>query len=426
MRRMARRASSRFPESETTLNRIPPVKSRPPVVGLVLALAVCFLAYGPGAPARADESARAGETASCGPAESPAGTADKKPVKRCYKCGGTGKLDPAVDPPPDWILRDSHYFRTDPDGGVGFSLCTRTPNPEAEAEYRKIRDRNAKWLETIDEYETVTGTKVVAVEGRHLNVYLELPKLKIDGKRVDQARGARRYLDLLTRVNDRYLELFGVTREEDERKHPRHTVYIHKDQDTFNRYLKHRYGRSSQDSAGYKYVSPGETSFSTRRLGEADIDVEQRVVYSLAFLLLFKYDRPKDVPPWLQLGFGSFLEHDFYGNNRNFTFIEVPPDDSFRGADSWKKKIKREVIGGDFVKLVEIHDRDKNAFGWRDAAYAFGYTAFLIDSDVEKFREFVRVLKRTDKDSMAAIQQVYGWLPQEIDDAFREHVLKRF
>jgi len=344
----------------------------------------------------------------------------KKPP--CYVCHGAGKHEPVEPPPPEWIVHDSHYYRSDPDRGVGFALCDRISVPEVEKEYREIRARNEAWLREVEEFERVTGTECAAVEGEQLRVFLALPRVEVDDRRVDRVQGARRYLALLEEVHADTMELLGV---EKPKKTPMLSVYIHENQRAYGKFMREHFGSASADAAGHKHVTPQFCWYVTRKGPETDEALEQRVVYNLGFLLIYKFARLQAPPPWLDLGFASFVENRRYGTNRNYYFIEVPPDDSFRNESNWKKRLRREAGTGEYVPLVDLHDRDINAFGYRDAAYAFGYVDFLYHQDPEKFRQLVWAVE-SGRDTMQTILDLYGWLPSDVDEAWRKYAIREY
>ena len=112
--------------------------------------------------------------------------------------------------------------------------------------------------------------------------------------------------------------------------------------------------------------------------------------------------------------FASFLEHDFYGNNRNFFYVEAPPSDLYRGGTQWKKRLKGEVLEGQIIPLADLDSRHINSFGYRDCAFAFSYVDFFINHDLEEWRALVRALKKPSSNTMKAVQEVHGWLPAEL------------
>lgn len=347
---------------------------------------------------------------------------DKKRV--CHICKGTGKVPSKSDPLPEGVVHDSHYYRNDPDLGVGFSVCKRQPTPEAEREYNAIRDEHEAWLAKVEEFEKTTGNKVVAVEGTHFVVYNELRKVRVMGKRCDQVKAARRYLELMNKVYARYCEIFDVD-PDDELHKPKHTLYLHKDNDSLDQ-MRRKFDMSLGEGAGFTRIRSDLAVFATRHDEKPDEDLEQRAVWGIASLILVKFERMKLTPAWLQEGFRSFMEYDFYKSNKNFSFVEIPPDDPFKDGDSWRKQTKKEVAKGDFLSLVEFHGKDLASRTWRDAAYGRAYVTFLINYDPEKFRLFMKVLKRTDKDTMAAIQEIYEWLPAELDEEFRTWIRAKY
>lgn len=348
----------------------------------------------------------------------------QKPEKVCYKCKNTGKLEPRSTPPPEGIVHDSYYYRNDPDGGAGFALCERTPLDEVIQEYERIRAKNQKWLEPVIAFEETTGRPCFTVETRDIKLFLGLDRVKVNRKRHRQPRAAREYALYLQRVHDRYRELFGV--EEPERG-AKHEVYIAFDQAGMGAYVRKHFGRSLGSSSGFTYSSPKTYRYATRRGSDSDEKLEQRVVYAIATMFLFKYHRPGEVPDWITLGFKSFLEYDFYGDNENYTFAETPPDDPYKADSDWKKRLKRDVNTENFIPLAELAGKELVSYSYRDAAFAFGYVDFLLNHDRAKFQELVRKLKTAkDPDSMQAIQEVYGWLPAEVDELYRSYALRSY
>lgn len=351
------------------------------------------------------------------------GTSDKGVrKKKCYKCGETGKLETGTKMDP-FFLYDSHLIRTDPTAAIGFTLCERTPLEEVRLEYENTKARNLKWLEKLEKFEEAVGSRCSAVEAENILVFVELQKMKVDGKKLSQAKATRRLTKYLSRIYDRYREVMGVEGVE---KGAKHTIYVCKDQESFKKILRRDFGRGSDSSAGFKYTGR-EYRYVTRKGNETDEKLERRIIYSIGSLFIHKYHKPAELPPWLSIGFGSWLEHDTYGSNENFTFVEVPPDDAYKSGTDWRKRIKREATTGNIVQLVEIHDRDLNAFGYRDAAFAFSYIDFLVAHDRELFQKFIQKLKASkDPDSMKAILDVYGWLPAELNAAWRDWVMKKY
>ena len=345
--------------------------------------------------------------------------------KVCYKCKGTGKVASKTPPPEAPVLHDSAYYRSDKNGGVGYALCTRTPNEEAKRDYEDRKEEIAEWMSALDSYEKTTGAPATAVETESVRVFLSLPKVRVDGKRCNRVKGARRYTEYLQTVYERYREVMGIAPDKIERG-PTPEFLITKDQKAFSAYLREHFGQSGDNAAGLNSKNGKINRYVTRLGDESDEDLEQRIVYTSGSMFLFRYDRLGAPPAWLEIGFCSWLEHDFYGTNKNTTFSETPPADAFRGGLDWKDKIADEVRSKDFIPLVELQAKELNALTYRDIAYGFSWVDFLIEHDVEKFRELVKILKRGRKDTMDTILEVYGWLPAEIDEKWTEFVRSNY
>jgi hypothetical protein len=346
--------------------------------------------------------------------------------KTCFRCKGTGKIP--VDRPSleQGVLHCSHYYRNDETGGVGFLVCDRCNDPEAQFEFDDRREVIRRWLESCSEFEKAAGIREgVLLETEYIRLFFALPSISFNRKRYDMHRGAHDYMDLLLRVFDEYRRIFGI---ESESPSPKHEIFIFDDRDSFSRFVKSVRGSSGMNIAGLK-LRGNICWFITWRdpanTGRDEL-LRQKVVHNFGHLLIFKYrSRTHDLPTWLDVGFANYMEYLFYQDNRNTCFIEVPPASAWREGGGWKSRLKRDAIGKKQLVFADFHDKDLNAYDYRDMAYAFSYVDFFIENDIEKFRELVDRIKQ-GTGSLDAVREVYGWLPPELTEAWRGYVLKRY
>ncbi len=342
----------------------------------------------------------------------------------CFKCKRTGKLECTVPKAETHVLDCTHYYKADDEcGGVGFTVCNRCKSEEAQYEFDNATLEIKQWIALCREFEDACGEKGVLVQTENVRVFYAIPKMSVKKRRVDLHRGAHHFAKRLEEVFQDYTKIFDI---EEEIVNPRHTVFLLEDVSVLSSFLKHYYGSGGGNAGGHKSTGNQRSWFAgARKAGQSGDEFEQTVIHNFAHLLMEKCMVARKSPTWLVCGFAHFMEHKYYRANRNFCFVEVAPDDRFQGGNSWKSKVKKEAGSRNPLAFVDFYGKDINAYTYREMAFSFAYVDFLMNYNIEQFRDLVGRIKG-GTDSLEAVQSIYNWLPAELDNEWRRWVKARY
>ena len=127
---------------------------------------------------------------------------------------------------------------------------------------------------------------------------------------------------------------------------------------------------------------------------------------------------------WLTVGLGMWFEDKHYQTvsaSDNSELAEALPAKAKKWRGAIKKLVKKKKLGK-FEDLIQLSGNDMDS----DAALmAASLVDFLIQKDIKAFRELVLHIK-SKTPTRDAVQVVYGWKLDELEDAWSAWVVKKY
>jgi len=152
------------------------------------------------------------------------------------------------------------------------------------------------------------------------------------------------------------------------------------------------------------------------------------------------------LPVWLDEGFGAWMEVAVMGDSLTACAttgygVGAVRKDKWSTSSTWKENLKQAIAVGSVTPVSRLLVKPLNKLGWRDIAKAWSVIDWWITTDPDKFRAFVRAVRkrypRWDKHADCpptdlarfqneALQEVYGLDADGVEREWRKYVSARY
>lgn len=165
------------------------------------------------------------------------------------------------------------------------------------------------------------------------------------------------------------------------------------------------------------------------------------VAHEIGRILMMRHEFHRNfIPPWLEEGFGLYLEARATGRNVCFTFGEAygsaaATKDKLTGItwSKWKAQIRGDARKRRDTPLKAMLPKRLSSLGADDAGKAWSVIHYLVTKDKKAFPKFIKLMKRywpkdrkpewDEKKRTAqarALEEAYGLTIDQLDDAWRK------
>lgn len=152
------------------------------------------------------------------------------------------------------------------------------------------------------------------------------------------------------------------------------------------------------------------------------------------------------LPVWLDEGMGAWMEVEVMGDSLTACAttgygVGAVRKDKWSTSSTWKANLKQAIADGSVTPVSRLLVKPLNKLGWKDIAKAWSVIDWWITTDPDKFRAFVRAVRkrypRWDKHAECApsdlarfqneaLQEVFGLDADGVEREWRKYVSARY